>query len=67
MPLAYSLPASMWPSHRNKQKAKTNKQQYRKRKGEDLKRLNVVILNFPFKIQIGPFIIIVLHPAGRKE
>lgn len=37
MPLAYSLSASMWPSHRNKQKAKTNKQQYRKRKGEDLK------------------------------
>lgn len=44
-----------------------NKQQSRKKKGEDLERLNMAILNFPFKIQIGLFIVIILMLLEENE
>ena len=44
-----------------------NKQQSRKKKGEDLERLNTAILNFPFKIQIGLFIVIILMLLEENE
>ena len=52
MQLAYGLSASTWPSNGNKGTNKQNKQRYGKRKGKHLQKLNMVILNFNFEIQI---------------